>query len=151
SAEQSSTSSVASPEKPRGSASGELLDLRLERLLWGHGVCRIAGVDEAGRGAWAGPVVAAAVVLPSDEGLIANLLSPAPLAEHSSFVGVRDSKQLTAAQRTAAEQVIREVAIDIGVGIVPPSVVDEAGLAFAGQLAFWRAVCGLTNPPEHVL
>ena len=58
-----------------------------EQALWSAGYGRVAGVDEAGRGAWAGPVVAAAVVLPPGAGIAGRL------------VGVADSKQLTARQR----------------------------------------------------
>src|SRR4051812_32725650 len=141
----SSTSSEGSPAKRRGSVSGAPPDLRVESLLWRHGARLIAGIDEAGRGAWAGPVVAAAVILPNDESLISTLLPgiQAVAEEASEFAGVRDSKQLTFAQRAAAEEAVRRVALAVGVGIVPPSVVDEAGLSFAGQLAFWRAVAGL--------
>ncbi len=153
SVERSSTSSEASPEKRRGSASVVLPDLRVETLLWKRGVRLIAGVDEAGRGAWAGPVVAAAVVLPMDDGLLAALFPPTeePAEDAVGFVGVRDSKQLTFEQRAAAERIVRAVAVAVGVGIVAPSVVDEIGLSFAGQLAFWRAVDALGQPPEHLL
>jgi len=125
----------------------------VESLLWRHGARLIAGIDEAGRGAWAGPVVAAAVILPNDESLISTLLPgiQAVAEEASEFAGVRDSKQLTFAQRAAAEEAVRRVALAVGVGIVPPSVVDEAGLSFAGQLAFWRAVAGLQIEPHHLL
>lgn len=113
--------------------------LRLERQLWGQGVARVAGIDEAGRGAWAGPVVAAAVVLPPR--------TKAPLA----LMGVRDSKQLTAAQRRELFVAIRATACSVGVGIVPVTVIDTLGLAWAGQLAFWRAVLDLGPAPSHLL
>src|SRR5438094_2163627 len=99
----------------------------VEGLVWSTGLQHIAGIDEAGRGAWAGPVVAAAVILD-------------PKKSKPLFDCVRDSKQLTARERVAAAQLIRKRAIAWGVGIVPPLVVDRAGLSFAGQLAFWRAV-----------
>ncbi|HUV15436.1 MAG TPA: ribonuclease HII, partial [Pelolinea sp.] len=78
------------PEKP---------DLRYEKQLWEKGFRVIAGLDEAGRGAWAGPVTAAAVVLPNDE-RVCQLLS-----------GVRDSKQMTARQRQNWEGCIKSVSV----------------------------------------
>jgi ribonuclease HII len=114
-------------------------DFRVEALLWGQGLQRVAGVDEAGRGSWAGPVVAAAVVLPSAADCIEEL------------VDVRDSKLLTARQRELAADVIRNLAVDVGIGVAPVEVVDELGLSCAGQLAFWRAVRSLSIPPEFLL
>ena len=119
--------------------------------MWDRGLRLIAGIDEAGRGAWAGPVVAAAVVLPPDADALATLNRPCEPVPDSGFVGVNDSKKLTARQRTAAAALIREVACSIGVGIVPPDIVDEMGLSFAGQLAFWRAVRGLAAEPSYLL
>ena len=118
-------------------------DLRLERLLWQQGLERVAGVDEAGRGAWAGPVVAAAVVLPRALEPLSQLLELPP--------GVRDSKALSPQQRADEAEIIRRLACDVAVGIVSQEVVDELGLACAGQLAFWRAVCALATPPEFLL
>lgn len=110
----------------------------IEQILWNGGVLRVAGVDEAGRGAWAGPVVAAAVVL--DRGRLDGL-TPC----------VADSKLLKANERVEAAKVIRRQAVDVGVGIVPVEVIDNAGLAFAGQLAFWRAVHSLSSSPDFLL
>jgi len=106
----------------------------------------VAGVDEAGRGAWAGPVVAAAVIFPPSPDSVAVLLEPNP-----GFPGIRDSKQLSRPQRTAADRTIRDVATAVGVGIVPVEVVDEFGISCAGQLAFWRAVESLGIPPDYLL
>jgi ribonuclease HII len=69
----------------------------------------------------------------------------------SSLEGVRDSKQLSPAGRAQAAVAIRQVAWCLGVGEVPPEVVDQFGLAFAGQLAFWRAVRALPFQPEYLL
>jgi ribonuclease HII len=171
SAEQSSISSAGSPARRRASANGAprgqprpraeglprtsspdpIPDTRIERLLWGRGVQLVAGIDEAGRGAWAGPVVAAAVVLPPNHEALDSLASPSKEACESGFVGVRDSKTLTPRQRTVAAKMIRGVACAVGVGIVPPEIVDEMGLSFAGQLAFWRAVRRLPLVPHYLL
>jgi ribonuclease HII len=118
----------------------------IEWLLWRSGLSRVAGVDEAGRGAWAGPVVASAVILPPDPEMVAALVEPG-----AGHPGVRDSKQLSRAQREAACAMIRERAVDIGTGIVPVEVIDEFGISCAGQLAFWRALSSLSAPPEFVL
>lgn len=111
---------------------------RIEELLWRVGIAHVAGVDEAGRGAWAGPVVAAAVILDRDR--LGDLLPC-----------VRDSKQLKPRERAAAANLIRRDSVAIGVGTVPPNVIDEAGLSFAGQLAFWRALRALRACPDYVL
>jgi len=136
----------------RRHAPGARPDLRIERLLWTRGVRNVAGLDEAGRGAWAGPVVAAAVVLPADPDLLrCSLLARPGDRGPAHFAGVRDSKQLSPVQRSAAAQVIRGVALGIGVGIVPAAIVDDLGLTFAGQLAFWRAVRVLAPHPDYLL
>ncbi len=110
----------------------------IEQILWDGGISQVAGIDEAGRGAWAGPVVAAAVVLD-------------PHCLDELFPCVADSKLLTARERTDAAKVIRREAVGVGVGVVPVEVIDRAGLAFAVQLAFWRAVRGLSCQPEFLL
>jgi ribonuclease HII len=109
-------------------------------------------VDEAGRGAWAGPVVAAAVVLPPDADALQPLMRAAVDPDCGARVPpVQDSKQLSPAQRTCLARVVREVALGVGVGVVPCEIVDELGIAFAGQLAFWRAVRALPCEPEYLL
>ncbi|MSQ23697.1 MAG: ribonuclease HII [Chloroflexi bacterium] len=110
----------------------------IEDVLWAAGARHLAGIDEAGRGAWAGPVVAAAVIL-----------DPVRLGRLGACVF--DSKLLTAPQRANAAKVIRDEALAVGVGTVPVEVIDHAGLAFAGQLAFWRAVKELNPEPDFLL
>ncbi len=118
----------------------ELASLHLEITLWADGYRRIAGLDEAGRGAWAGPVVAAAVVLPSDAQACAPLLGV-----------VHDSKQLTPAQRERLFTRIEEVAVGIGVGIMPASVVDDVGIVPATRRAMQQALRALPLAPEYLL
>ncbi|MDD5606063.1 MAG: ribonuclease HII [Patescibacteria group bacterium] len=96
----------------------------------------VAGIDEAGRGAWAGPVVASAVVLPDD------------LADD---LGINDSKQLTPIQREEIFEVVNGIAKDIGVGIAEVDEVDKLGVAQATYVAMQRAVEGLKRPPTHIL
>ena len=114
-------------------------DLRYEFSLWQQGFSLIAGLDEAGRGAWAGPVAAAAVIL-----------SPAAdLVERLS--GVRDSKQMTARQRTFWAEKIRAVALTWGVGFASCTEIDEIGIVPATRLAMQRALEKLVIAPEHLL
>jgi len=94
----------------------------------------IAGVDEAGRGPLAGPVVAAAVILPENHGI----------------VGLDDSKRLTAKRRADLEIQIREICIS-GVGIADVAEIDEINILHATMLAMRRAVDALSQLPGHVL
>src|SRR5690606_41294047 len=86
--------------------------LTLERKLWAEGAGPVAGLDEAGRGAWAGPVVAAAVILPPDRDDLPDVLA-----------GVRDSKLCTPRQREALYPVVLETALAAAVGEDRKSVV----------------------------
>lgn len=88
----------------------------------------IVGMDEAGYGAWAGPVAAAAVCLP--------LTQPSLIEQ---LHGVKDSKQMTARQRQTAFDVIKEVALGWGIGHATPAEISTAGLSPALSLAFARA------------
>lgn len=115
-------------------------DLEHEARLWASGVVRLAGVDEAGRGAWAGPVVAAAVILPQDD--------PQLLAR---LAGVRDSKLMTARQRELWAGCILDVALAAGVGTVTPEEVDEIGLIAATRRAMRQAILALGPAPDHLL
>lgn len=99
----------------------------------------VAGVDEAGRGAWAGPVVAAAVILPCDRRTSALLR------------GVNDSKQLTAAQRVAMREQIQRVALAWSVGSASSAEIDALGIVAATRLAMVRAIAGLRVEPDALL
>ncbi len=81
-------------------------DLSFEIALWDQGIDRVAGVDEAGRGALAGPVCSAVVILPADASVVSQL------------DGVRDSKMMTPSQRTYWAEVIQDVAIGFGVSLL---------------------------------
>ena len=100
----------------------------------------MAGLDEAGRGAWAGPVVAAAVILPSGD---------PDLARH--LLGVRDSKQLTPARREALLETIQQHALAWGVGAVPPAGIDELGIVPATRQAMHLALQALSPPADYLL
>jgi ribonuclease HII len=104
----------------------------------------VAGVDEVGRGAMAGPLVAAAVVLPpeidGDDGSVAAALD-----------GVRDSKLLTQEQRERMLPGICSVALGIGVGVVEVAELDAIGVGPANRLAMQRAVLALPLEPEALV
>jgi ribonuclease HII len=108
--------------------------LELERAQWERGLTLIAGVDEVGRGPLAGPVLAAAVVLP------ANV----------AIRGVDDSKKLTAERRVALYEEIRATALAIGVAGASTREVDRINILRASHLAMRRAVQRLGMTPEHV-
>jgi ribonuclease HII len=111
-----------------------------EQALLAAGHRFIAGLDEAGRGCWAGPVVAAAVVL-----------APHTLATPHTLAGVDDSKALTAHQRDAAYERIAGVAESVGVGIVPAYLIDAYGIVPATRLAMTVALLALAVPVEALL
>src|SRR5215218_11012787 len=106
-----------------------------ELSLWDAGYRRIAGVDEVGRGCWAGPVVAAAVVLPA-----------CALADPQLLDGVDDSKALSARQREQLFATIVTVADGWGVGVVPAHIVDTHGILPATRLAMQIALLRLPRP-----
>lgn len=114
--------------------------LEIEQGLWREGYRFVAGLDEAGRGAWAGPVVAAAVILPADE---------LGLAEH--LAGVRDSKLLSARQRETLLETILERAVAWGVGNVSSAQIDQLGIVTATQRAMSEAVQALSPMAEYLL
>ncbi|MBV0913639.1 ribonuclease HII [Anianabacter salinae] len=112
----------------------EVPDFTHETRLIASGLGRIAGVDEAGRGPLAGPVVAAAVVL-----------DPAAIPD-----GLNDSKKLTALRREALFDLLPACA-DVGVGIVEPAEIDEINILNASLLAMCRALEALATPVDHAL
>lgn len=106
-----------------------------ERRLWSQGARYVAGVDEVGRGPLAGPVVAAAVVLPGEVFL----------------PGLENIRRLTERRREALYDEIRRVAVSVGVGMADPAGIDETSVLLATYEAMSRAVRGLTVPPDHLL
>jgi len=106
-----------------------------ELVLWKSGVTEIAGVDEAGCGPLAGPVVAAAVVFPPD----------------TNIAGIDDSKKLDAPARDALAVLIRERASGIGVGVASVEEIDSINIYHAALLAMRRAVESLPHRPQHIL
>jgi ribonuclease HII len=114
--------------------------LTQERILWQQGYRCIAGMDEAGRGAWAGPVVAAAVILPQGCPELADLLSP-----------VRDSKLLAPHRRSCCYDLVLEHALCWAVGAVPAAEIDRIGIVPATRLAMHQALERLPIEPAYLL
>lgn len=110
-------------------------DWSYEREHWRRGYFRVAGVDEAGRGAWAGPVTVAAVILPGTA------------AEYP----FRDSKQLSAAQREAFAAQVREVAVSWAVEHAWPDEIDRLNILGATHAAAARALARLDPPPQALV
>lgn len=114
--------------------------LDFENAGWQQGCTAIGGIDEAGRGAWAGPVVAAVLVLPAGQPGLKALL-----------YGVRDSKQMTARQRSTWADKIKAACRGWGVGEASPAEIDALGILPATRLAAQRALACLSFIPDRLL
>lgn len=114
-------------------------DLCFELALWAAGIRKVAGVDEAGRGALAGPVAAAAVILPPDPDLPRRL------------EGVRDSKEMSPAARDFWAERVRAQCMAWSVGFASHLEIDELGIVPATRQAMKRALAGLCVTPQHLL
>ena len=114
-------------------------NLFFESRLWDAGFLYAAGLDEAGRGAWAGPVSAGALILPRDHSITARLS------------GVRDSKQMLPHQRDFWAEEIRAAVAAWGVGFASNQEIDDLGIVPATRLAMQRALCALALAPDHLL
>ncbi len=123
------------PLFPESDSSHDLDVLFYESLVRKAGYRLIAGVDEAGRGPLAGPVVAAAVILP--EGVVLD--------------GVRDSKEMTQGAREKAFPLIHEKALSISVGVVSAEEIDRINILQASLQAMKQAIVSLDQRPEFCL
>ncbi|MCZ6746879.1 MAG: ribonuclease HII [Acidobacteria bacterium] len=122
-------------ERSRQSRRRALELLRHEKPLWRRGLTHVAGIDEAGMGPLAGPVIAAAVILPPG----------------TILPGLDDSKVLTPRQRGEMFVRLQDLALGIGVGRAEPAEVDRLNVYRAGLLAMTRAVAALPHPPDYLL
>lgn len=113
--------------------------LEFEQGLWAQGCLSVAGIDEAGRGAWAGPVSAGAVILPADPDILTRL------------EGVRDSKLMTPSERETMFDVITANASSWAVGKADAEEIDRIGILNATKNAMKRAIKGLGTQPDHLL
>jgi ribonuclease HII len=117
------------PGAPRDAHMRHERELRLAGFQW------IAGIDEVGRGSLAGPVVAAAVILP----------------ERHRIRGLRDSKVLPRSRREALYELILDRATAVGVGCMEVEVIDRINILQATKLAMGEALGRLTQPPDHLV
>lgn len=108
-----------------------MADLTMELKIGGL----VAGCDEAGRGSWAGPIVAAAVILPK------NVILP----------GVNDSKTVNKKNHRALAEMILQKAISVGIGVASNKVIDEKGINYANQYVILKAVENLNITPNYLL
>jgi len=107
-----------------------------ERILWEDGLSSVAGIDEAGRGAWAGPLYAAAVVFPPKVKL------PFPLF---------DSKALAPKRRVELAKVVRSHALAFSFGVAEVPLIERCGISYATEHAMLQALEGLGLSPDFVL
>ncbi len=124
-------------------------NLDLELVFWRDGYPYVAGVDEAGRGAWAGPVVAGAVVFPRVEPHLARVWSRSRALR--ALARVNDSKQLSPRQREELFEPIRAHALTCATGAASHAEIDALGIVRASHLAMRRALDALTPPPDALL
>ena len=116
-------------------------DLRLEKMLayekelYSQGIHLIAGVDEVGRGPLAGPVVAAAVILP----------------ENCKIPGLNDSKKIPKSKHQAIYQAVLDQALSVGIGVKDNHVIDQVNIYEATKLAMLEAIQELAPQPQHLL
>lgn len=108
---------------------------KYERLAYAQGYKAIAGIDEVGRGPLAGPVVAAAVILPKDEVIL----------------GLNDSKQLSEKKREQLYDEIQEKALAIGIGVVDNQQIDQINIYQASKEAMKKALSQLAVEPDYLL
>jgi ribonuclease HII len=113
--------------------------LTFERRLWKHGFTCIAGMDEAGRGALAGPVAVGMVILPMGA------------RRTGAWVDVRDSKQMSPRQREVAAEHIKRAALAWSVGFASAAEIDSGGIVQAARLAGCRALERLGLFPDYLL
>lgn len=116
-------------------AEQELSTLYFEQQARSRGFQAIAGIDEAGRGPLAGPVVAAAVILP----------------EGFSLPGLTDSKQLSEKKRDSFYPLIHQQALAVGIGVATSVEIDRINILQATLLAMQRAISRLKVEPDHLL
>jgi len=115
-------------------------DLGYEHDLWQGGLLHVSGLDEAGRGALAGPVAVGAVILPADDPRLAKTLTCS-----------RDSKQMTPRQRDLCAPIIKDTALAWSVAFAGADEIDSLGIVAATRLAGMRALATLKIIPDYLL
>jgi ribonuclease HII len=140
------TASGKRVSKPSGRLP-KLPNLYYEQQAWSDGHAHVAGVDEAGRGAWAGPLVAAAVMLPQDGGARRCL----SLTLNRAGIAVNDSKKLPPAERETVVSILECCGIDYALAVAPPEDIDRCGVGYVNVDALRRAALALIPCPQFVV
>lgn len=107
-----------------------------ENILWNNGITHVAGVDEVGRGAFAGPVVTAAVILPRD---------------FPVDIGIHDSKLVKKEKREELAEIIKENAVSYAITEVCVPCINEEGIGKSTQKSFRHSIMNLSIPPDFIL
>ncbi|MFA6322823.1 MAG: ribonuclease HII, partial [Candidatus Buchananbacteria bacterium] len=110
-------------------------NLKIEKEIWQQGYSFIAGLDEVGKGAWAGPIVVGAVILNPQK----------------RIAGLRDSKLLTAKARQRLALEIQSKALAWAVGVITNNIIDQVGISQANLLAMAQALEALSIKPDYLL
>lgn len=110
-------------------------NLKEERALWEKGYTYVAGVDECGRGPFAGPVVACAVIMPKDV----------------RIERLTDSKKVPKSEHKAFAELVKEESIAYAIGVATVEEIDTINIKQASRLAMKRAIEGLIVPPDYIL
>lgn len=110
-------------------------NLEQEKVLWGNGTSYIAGVDECGRGPFAGPVVACAVIMPKD----------------CRIDRLTDSKKLPKSEHLAFSNLVKKFALSYSIGVASVEEIDAINIKQASRLAMKRAIEGLSIKPDYIL
>ncbi len=110
--------------------------LKVEKTLWGKGLEFIVGIDEVGRGSWAGPLVAAGVILPKDFRIPS---------------GLKDSKQLTKGKREEFNVLIKRTALCYSIVEVSHTIINKIGVGEANQIAFRQVINRLKQKPDFAI
>lgn len=121
---------------------------KYEIPLWERGIEYIAGIDEVGRGALAGPLVVGAVIL-NPSHLLRNYDVASELLE--TYGQIKDSKLISAKKRERLAVFIKQHAISYSIEQITPAIIDSEGITGATQIAFFRAIKNLSTKAQHVL
>ena len=108
---------------------------KMESGLWQRGYQHVAGIDEVGRGAWAGPIVAAGVIF----------------ANRKVIKGLRDSKKVTVKKRKELVEEIKAKALSWTIEVIDNKIIDEIGVGKANALVIDKVINGLTIRPQYLL
>ena len=125
----------------------KLPDFRYEKKYWNAGINCVAGVDEVGRGCFAGPIMAGCVIF--DKNTIYNVQGTTLYSGRTIIIN--DSKQLTPRQREIADKWIRKNAVAFGIGQASVAQINKLGIKKASEIAFRKAIKNCGKPVDYLL